>query len=99
MKNIAKKLYYLFLTILFQTISISATRLYLNLFKDHKSHPYIITGVYFISYLLFIIIFYFSLPKKKKNESFVSENIFRKRANSLKLYKRNSILTIEEDKR
>ena len=99
MKNIAKKLYYLFLTILFQTISISAIRLYLNLFKDHKSHPYIITGVYFISYLLFIIIFYFSLPKKKKNESFVGENTFRKRVNSLKLYKRNSILTIEEDKR
>ena len=99
MKNIAKKLYYLFLTILFHTISITATRLYLNLFKDHKSHPYIITGIYFISYLLFIIIFYFSLPKKKKNDLNDSDNIFRKRANSIKLYKRNSILTIEQDKR
>ena len=99
MKNIAKKLYYLFLTIIFQTFSISATRLYLNLFKDRKSHPYIITGIYFISYLLFIIIFYLNLPKKKKNDSFDSFNVFRKRANSIKLYKKNSIITIEEDKK
>ena len=99
MKNVSKKLYYLFLAIIFQTFSISAMRLYLNLFKDHKSHPYIITGVYFMSYLLFIIIFYLSLPKKKKNDLSDSDNIFRKRANSIKLYKRNSIITIEEDKK
>ena len=99
MKNIAKKLYYLFLTILFQTFSTSATRLYLNLFKDRKSHPYIITGIYFISYFLFIIIFYLNLPKKKKNDSSESFNVFRKRANSIKLYKKNSIITIEEDKK
>ena len=99
MKNLAKKLYYLFLTVIFQTFSISAIKLYLNLFKDHKSHPYIITGIYFISYLLFIIVFYFSLPKKKKNDLSDSDNIFRKRANSLKLYRRNCIITIEEDKK
>ena len=99
MKNVAKKLYYFFLTIIFQTISTSAIRLYLNLFKDHKSHPYIITGVYFISYLLFIIIFYLNLPKKKKNDFLESENIIRKRASSIKLYKRNSIITIEDDKK
>jgi len=99
MKDIAKKLYYLFLTIIFQTISISSMRLYLILFKDHKSHPYIITGIYFISYLLFIIIFYFNLPKKKKNDLSDSDNIIRKRANSIKLYKRNSIITVEEVKK
>ena len=99
MKNIAKKLYYLFLTIIFQTFSIASTRLYLNLFKDRKSHPYIITGIYFISYLLFIVIFYLNLPKKKKNDSADSNNVFRKRANSIKLYKRNSIITVEEDKK
>ena len=99
MKNVSKKLYYLFLAIIFQTFSITAMRLYLNLFKDHKSHPYIITGVYFMSYLFFIIIFYLSLPKKKKNDLSDSDNIFRKRANSIKLYKRNSIITIEEVKK
>ena len=99
MKDIAKKLYYFFLTITFQTFSICASRLYLKIFKDHKSHPYILTGIYFISYLLFIIIFYFSLPKKKKNDLFESDNIFRKRANSIKLYKRNNILTLEEHKK
>jgi hypothetical protein len=99
MKDIAKKFYYFILTIIFQTISISSMRLYLILFKDHKSHPYIITGIYFISYLLFIIIFYFSLPKLKKNDLSDSDNIFRKRANSIKLYKRNSIITVEEVKK
>jgi hypothetical protein len=99
MKNIAKKLYYLFLTIIFQTISISSMRIYLTLFKDHKSHPYIITGIYFISYLLFVIIYYFNLPKKKRNNSSDSDSSLRKRANSIKLYKRNSIITVEEDKK
>ena len=100
MKNIAKKFYYIFLTILFQTISITSMRVYLTFFKDHKSHPYIITGIYFISYLLFIIIFYFNLPKKKRsNSSDSSDNILRKRANSIKLFKRNSIITVEEDKK
>ena len=99
MKDVAKKFFYLFLTIIFQTISISTTRLYLTLFNDHKSHPYIITGVYFISYLFFIVIFYFSLPNKRKKDLLESENIFRKRANSIKLYKKNSIITIEEDKK
>ena len=99
MKNIAKKFYYIFLTILFQTISLTSMRVYLTFFKDHKSHPYIITGIYFISYLLFIIIFYFNLPKKKRNNSSDSDNILRKRANSIKLYKRNSIITVEEDKK
>lgn len=50
-----------------------------------------------MSYLLFIIIFYLSLPKKKKRNLSDSENIFRKRANSIKLYKRNSIITLEID--
>jgi len=99
MKNIAKKFYYIFLTILFQTISLTSMRVYLTFFKDHKSHPYIITGIYFISYLLFIIIFYFNLPKKKRSNSSDSDNILRKRANSIKLYKRNSIITVEEDKK
>ena len=99
MKNIAKKLYYLFLTIIFRTVSISSMRIYLTLFKDHKSHPYIITGIYFISYLLFIIIFYFNLPKNKRNNSSDSDSSLRKRVNSIKLYKRNSIITVEDDKK
>ena len=69
------------------------------MFRDHKSHPYILTGIYFISYLLFIIIFYLNLPKKKKNDLLESNNIFRKRVNSIKLYKRNSIITLEEHKK
>ena len=99
MRDAAKKFYYFILTIIFYTISICSSRLYLKMFRDHKSHPYILTGIYFISYLLFIIIFYLNLPKKKKNDLLESNNIFRKRVNSIKLYKRNSIITLEEHKK
>ena len=66
MKNISNKLFYMFLSIIFQTSSVFSIKFYLNIFKDSKSHPYIITSIYFITYLLFIIIFYSGLPKKKK---------------------------------
>ena len=98
MKNTAKKIYYLFLSVIFQTLSVSSMKLYLGLFKAQKSHPYILTAIYFITYLLFIIIFYSGIPKKKKdNISNLPKSIkvFRKRVNSIKLYKKNSIITID----
>ena len=98
MKNISKKIYYLFLAIIFQTLSVLSMKLYLSLFKEQKSHPYILTGIYFVTYLLFIIIFFSGIPRKKqekKNNLPKSINNFRKRVNSLKLYKRNSIITID----
>ena len=99
MRDAAKKFYYFILTIIFYTISICSSRLYLKMFRDHKSHPYILAGIYFIFDLFFIIIFYLNLPKKKKNDLLESNNIFRKRVNSIKLYKRNSIITLEEHKK
>lgn len=98
MKNVSQKIYYLFLSIIFQTLSVLSMKFYLSLFKEQKSHPYILTAIYFLTYLLFIIIFYSGLPKKKKekkNNLPKSFNIFRKRVNSIKLYKRNSIITID----
>ena len=99
MKNVSSKLYYLFLSIIFQTSSVLSIKFYLSLFKDNKSHPYIITSIYFITYLLFIIIFYSGLPKKKKETKKNHEpkciKVFRKRVNSIKLYKNNSIITID----
>ena len=98
MKNNLNKLFYMFLSIIFQTSSVFSIKFYLNIFKDSKSHPYIITSIYFMTYLLFIIIFYSGLPKKKKE---TKKNVpkcikaFRKRINSLKLYKNNSIITID----
>ena len=99
MKNVSSKLFYIFLSIIFQTSSAFSIKFYLSLFKDHKSHPYIITSIYFITYLIFIIIFYSGLPKKKKetkkNGEPKSIKAFRKRVNSIKLYKNNSIITID----
>jgi len=101
MKNASKKFYYLFLSVIFQTLSVLSMKFYLSLFKDNKSHPYILTIIYFITYLLFIIIFYSGLPKKKneKNKNNLPNSIFkfRKRVNSIKLYKRNSIITIDSE--
>lgn len=101
MKNASKKFYYLFLSIIFQTLSVISMKFYLSLFKDEKSHPYILTIIYFVTYLLFIIIFYSGLPKKKneKNKNNLPNCIFnfRKRVNSIKLYKRNSIITIDSE--
>ena len=105
MKNVSSKLYYMFLSIIFQTSSIFSIKFYLSLFKDNKSHPYIITSIYFMTYLLFIIIFYSGLPKKKKenkkNNVPKCIKVFRKRVNSIKLYKNNNIITIDphEEKR
>ena len=99
MKNISKKLYYFLLTIIFQTSSVLSMKFYLSLFKDNKSHPYILTAIYFTTYLLFYIIFYSSLPKKKQENDkkhlpkFIK--VCRKRANSIKLYKKNNIITID----
>ncbi len=99
MKNVSKKLYYFFLSVFFQTSSVLTMKFYLSLFKDQKSHPYILTALYFIPYLLFIIIFYSGIPKKKpenkKSNLPKSITIFRKRVNSIKLYKRKSIITID----
>ena len=101
MKNVSSKLYYLFLSIIFQTLSVLSMKLYLSIFKDEKNHPYILTAIYFITYLLFIIIFYSGLPKKKhenkKRNLPQSITNFRKRVNSIKLYKRNSIITIDDN--
>ena len=100
MKYISTKIYYLFLTIIFQTFSVLSMKLYLSLFKNGKSHPYILTAVYFLTYLLFIINFYSGLPSKKKdnkkNNLPKSINTLRKRVNSIKLYKTNSIITIDD---
>ena len=99
MKNVSRKLYYFFLSVIFQTSSALTMKFYLNLFKDQKSHPYILTAIHFIPYLLFIIIFYSGIPKKKpetkKSNLPKSIKVFRKRVNSIKLYKRNSIITID----
>ena len=65
MKNASKKFYYLFLSIIFQTLSVLSMKFYLSLFKDEKSHPYILTTVYFVTYLLFIIIFILAFQRKK----------------------------------
>jgi uncharacterized membrane protein YbjE (DUF340 family) len=99
MKNASQKIYYLFLSVIFQTLSVLSMKLYLHLFKNQKSHPYILTAIYFLTYLLFIIVFYSGIPKKKK-ENHISNlpksiKVFRKRVNSIKLYKRNSIITID----
>ena len=98
MKNVSKKLYYFFLTIIFQTFSVLSMKFYLSLFKDKKSHPYILTAIYFTTYLLFYIIFYSGLPKKKhENKKHLPKfiKVCRKRVNSIKLYKTNSIITID----
>ena len=99
MKNISTKLYYLFLSVIFQTLSVLSMKFYLSLYKEQKSHPYILTAIYFVTYLLFIIIFYSGLPKKKQEKNNLPKciNIFRKRVNSIKLYKNNSIITIDDN--
>ena len=100
MQYVSTKIYYLFLTIIFQTFSVLSMKFYLSLFKNGKSHPYILTAVYFLTYLLFIIIFYSGLPSKKKdnqkNNLPKSIKTLRKRVNSIKLYKTNSIITIDD---
>ena len=98
MKNVSKKIYYFFLTIIFQTSSVLSMKFYLSLFKDKKSHPYILSAIYFTTYLLFYIIFYSGLPKKKpENKKHLPKfiKVCRKRVNSIKLYKKNSIITID----
>ena len=100
MINLSSKVYYLFLSIIFQTISTLSIKCYLNLFKNEKSHPYILTVIYFTTYLLFIIIYYSNVPKsnkKKKKNLPGAVNNFRNRIKLIKLYKTTNIITVENN--
>lgn len=114
MKDIFKTNFYLICAVIFQTLSTLSIKLFLNIFKNSKRHPYIITCIYFITYLLFSIKYFYEIPHKappskvdtKENNNIISTSINeeedekpRQRRQSINLYKRRNIITINSKKK
>ena len=94
-----KKLYYFFLTIIFQTSSALSMKFYLFKLMRRQKNP----SIYFdcnIFHNLFIILYYFypGLPKKnhesKKNFLPKFIKVCRKKVNTIKLYKKIALLPL-----
>lgn len=64
MKDVFRTNFYLICAAIFQTSSTLTIKLYLNIYKNQKSHPYILTCIYFITYLIFSIKYFYEIPNQ-----------------------------------